>query len=142
MTATTPPDNKTADRITEQSIRMLVDRFYQKVRAHDQLGPVFESAIGKTDAQWAPHLERMYAFWSSIMLASGRYHGNPMQKHKDLPTFDEDLFAIWLTLFAETAREVHDPPIADHYIDRSKRIAETLKRGLYRSGDKDGNLTG
>ena len=84
MTATTPPDNKTADRITEQSIRMPVDRFYQKVRAHDQLGPVFESAPERQMPNGTPR-ERKYAFWSSIMLASGRYHGNPMQKHKDLP---------------------------------------------------------
>ena len=28
---------------------------------------------------WKPHLARMYAFWSSVMLMTGRYHGQPMQ---------------------------------------------------------------
>ncbi len=119
------------DVITEDSIKDLVDRFYAKVRNDSRLGPVFNTAIGENDQDWESHLERMYAFWSSVMLTSGRYHGNPMQKHKDLPHFDEALFDTWLALFAETVHEVHDTPIAERYIDRSKRIAESLKLGLY-----------
>lgn len=119
------------DVITEESIKELVDRFYTKVRDNGKLGPVFDGAIGKHDEDWKPHLERMYAFWSSVMLKSGRYHGNPMQKHKDLPHFDESLFDTWLALFAETAREVHGAAIAERYINRSRRIAESLKLGLY-----------
>ena len=119
------------DVITKESIKELIDRFYAKVRDNAELGPVFDAAIGENDQDWKPHLERMYAFWSSVMLTSGRYHGNPMQKHKDLPHFDEGLFDTWLTLFAETAHEIHEPIIADQYIDRSRRIAESLKLGLY-----------
>ena len=119
------------DVITEESIKELVNRFYQKVRENKDLGPIFDKVIGEDDRDWEPHLERMYAFWSSIMLTSGRYHGNPMKKHKDLPQFDKDLFDVWLSLFAETAREVHTKPIAERYIDRSKRIAESLKLSLY-----------
>ena len=119
------------DVITEESIKELVNRFYQKVRENKDLGPIFDKAIGEDDRDWEPHLERMYAFWSSIMLTSGRYHGNPMKKHKDLPQFDKDLFDVWLSLFAETAPEVHTKPIAERYIDRSKRIAESLKLSLY-----------
>lgn len=117
--------------ITEESIKNLVDRFYAKVRSDTELGPIFKSTIGENDQDWKPHLRRMYAFWSSVMLTSGRYHGNPMQKHKDLPHFDESLFDTWLALFAETAHEVHNTAIAQRYIDRSKRIAESLKLGLY-----------
>lgn len=119
------------DVITEESIKELVNRFYQKVRNNKDLGPVFDKVIGEGDQDWEPHLERMYAFWSSVMLTSGRYHGNPMQKHKDLPHFDEALFDTWLALFAETAHEVHDTLIAERYIDRSKRIAGSLKLGPY-----------
>lgn len=119
------------DVITEESIKELVDRFYAKVRDDAKLGPVFDEAIGENDQDWKPHLERMYAFWSSVMLTSGRYHGNPMQKHKDLPHFDESLFDAWLALFAETAHEIHDAVIAERYIDRSRRIAESLKLSLY-----------
>ena len=119
--------------ITEESIKLLIDSFYKKVRADVTVGPVFAAAIGTTDEQWQPHLQRMYDFWSSVMLTSGRYHGNPLQKHRDLPPFTQDLFDVWLALFAETAREIHVAHVAQRYIDRSERIAESLKMALYYS---------
>ena len=121
----------TIDTITEESIKLIINAFYKKVRTNEELAPIFEAAIGKTDAEWQPHLEVMYAFWSSLMLGSGRYQGNPMRKHMELPPFNAGLFDTWLALFAETAREIHPEPIADLYITRSKRIAESLKLGLY-----------
>ena len=41
------------------------------------LGPIFNNAI----ADWPEHLEKLTAFWSSVMLTSGRYKGNPMAAH-------------------------------------------------------------
>ena len=115
--------------ITENSIKILIDCFYKKVRADKSLGPIFIKAIGEKDEYWAPHLERMYAFWSSVMLASGRYDGNPLKKHKDLPRFDEKLFDTWLALFIETVHEIHDDTIANQYIEKSKLIAQSLRMG-------------
>jgi hemoglobin len=120
-----------AQEINEQTIQALVDRFYGKVRQDKDLGPIFEAAIGSNDDDWRPHLEHMYAFWSSIMLTSGRYHGNPMIKHRRLPAFDISLFDRWLELFAETALEIHTPAVAENYIVKSRRIAASLKMGLY-----------
>lgn len=119
------------NQITEESIRRLIDRFYTKVRADKDLAPVFIQAIGEDSAVWGPHLEKMYAFWSSVMLTSGRYHGNPLQKHRDLPAFDSALFDRWLALFAETAEELHGAEDAALYIKKSRLIAESLKLGLY-----------
>jgi hemoglobin len=87
------------DQITEETIKILIDTFYHKVRNDQVLGPIFANGIGVTDAEWALHLERMYDFWSSVMLASSKYQGNPMKKHKDLPPFKEELFDRWLTSF-------------------------------------------
>ena len=117
--------------ITDETINRLVHDFYTKVRADKDLGPIFAHAIGDDDAQWEPHLQRMVDFWSSIMLTSGRYHGNPFQKHKDLPPFDISLFDRWLELFAETAGEFYNQENADRFIEKSIRIAESLKLGLY-----------
>jgi hemoglobin len=118
-------------RIEESSIKCLIDRFYGKVNADPQLAPVFQAAIGSTDAEWQPHLRKMYAFWGAVMLNRPGYRGNPFQKHKDLPAFDPTLFDRWLALFAETAHEVYVPEIAARYIDRSQMIAAGLKAGLY-----------
>ena len=121
----------TASAITEETIRQLVDRFYGKVRKDAQLAPIFNNAIGTDEAEWQPHLQRMYDFWSSVMLSGGRYRGTPMKKHQDLPAFDATLFDRWLKLFEETARELHTPDIAERYIAKSRMIAESLKYGLY-----------
>lgn len=119
------------DAITEENIVALVNRFYEKVRADEELGPVFDAAVGRSDEAWKPHLTRMYDFWSSVMLGTGRYHGNPMRKHLDLPDFDRGLFARWLALFAETVRELHTDSVAELYLNKSSRIALSLMARLY-----------
>jgi hemoglobin len=116
--------------ITEETIRRLVDEFYAKVRADQGLAPIFAKAIGDDPEIWKPHLQKMYDFWSSLMLTSGRYHGNPFQKHQMLPAFDMGLFDRWLALFEETARDIHTPDTADRYVEKSRRIAESLKLGF------------
>src|SRR4051812_35228479 len=80
--------------IDEALIRTLVRAFYDRVRGDDVLNPIFAARI--TD--WEPHLERMCAFWSSVVLMTGRYHGQPMQKHLPLP-IDGAHFDRWLSLF-------------------------------------------
>jgi len=111
--------------IDEAMIERLVRGFYDRVRADDLLGPVFNDRI--TD--WEPHLRRMFAFWSSVALHSGVYHGDPMSKHAVLPV-DARHFDRWLTLFAETAESLCPPPAARLFIDRSQRIARSLEMGI------------
>ena len=111
--------------IDEAMIERLVHAFYAKVRKDALLGPVFAEHI----ADWAPHLERMCRFWSSVALMSGRYHGNPMEKHLPLPV-DAAHFDRWLALFEETAHEVCPPRAAAHFIERAHRIAESLELGI------------
>jgi hemoglobin len=111
--------------IDEAMIDRLVRAFYARVRADETLGPIFAARI--TD--WEPHLQRMCAFWSSVALMSGAYHGQPMQKHLPLPV-DARHFDRWLALFAETARDLCPPKAADCFIERAQKIAESLELGL------------
>jgi len=71
----------------------------------------------------------MCDFWSSVALMTGRYHGTPMAKHLPLPV-DAEHFDRWLALFEETAREICPPKAADHFIERARRIAESLEIGI------------
>ncbi|QWG16885.1 group III truncated hemoglobin [Bradyrhizobium sediminis] len=111
--------------ITEPLIERLVRGFYTRVRSDAVLGPVFEARIH----DWEPHLQRMFAFWSSVALMSGRYHGTPMAKHMPLPV-DADHFDRWLALFEETAREVCSPEAATHFVELARRIAASLELGI------------
>lgn len=111
--------------IDEAMIDRLVRAFYARVRADETLGPIFAARI----EDWEPHLQRMCAFWSSVALMSGAYHGQPMQKHLPLP-IDARHFDRWLQLFAETARELCPPKAADCFVERAHKIAESLELGL------------
>ena len=111
--------------IDEAMIERLVHGFYAKVRADAVLGPVFEARI----TNWEPHLAQMCAFWSSVALMTGRYHGTPMAKHLPLPV-DAGHFDRWLELFEQTAREICPPVAAAHFIERARRIASSLELGV------------
>src|SRR5436309_14988656 len=115
------------DIVTEDGIRRLVDAFYAKVRADRELGPVFARAI---PGDWQPHLNKMYAFWSSVMLTSGRYKGNPVAKHVAVEGINFELFERWLTLFDETCVELFDERLAAEFRAKAARIAESLKPEL------------
>jgi hemoglobin len=127
------------NQITETSIRQLVDSFYAKVMKDETLSPIFREAIGEDPQIWEFHMQRMYGFWSSVLLGTGVYHGNPLQKHRNLPTFDISLFDRWLSLFAETAHHLYAVEIADLLIEKSKRIADSLKLGLFYTLKKNEN---
>ena len=107
--------------LDEGLLRVLVHRFYDRIRADVVLGPIFAARI--TD--WAPHLDRMVAFWSSVALMTGRYHGRPVPAHANLPV-DSRHFRLWLALFRTTAEEVCPPAGAAHVIERAERIAQSL----------------
>lgn len=111
--------------IDEAMIEKLVRGFYDRVRSDGLIGPVFASRI----SDWEPHLQQMFAFWSSVALMSGRYHGQPMRKHLRLPV-DGRHFDRWLALFEQTARDLCPPKAADHFIERAHRIAESIEMGV------------
>jgi hemoglobin len=123
------------EHATEDAIRNLVDSFYEKVRGDPALGPIFETAL---HGEWGAHLPKMYDFWSSVMLTTGRYKGNPMLAHMRLPPFPPELFQRWLELFGETARELCTSELATSFETKARRIAESLKLALYyRPAEKD-----
>jgi hemoglobin len=107
--------------LDQDTLRQLVHRFYARVRADESLGPIFAARI----ADWPPHLERMVAFWSSVALMTGQYHGRPVPAHTPLP-IDAAHFERWLDLFRTTARETCTTKGAAHVIERAERIAQSL----------------
>src|SRR5215469_16741902 len=84
---------------SEQQIRDLVDAFCAPVRKNDLLGPIFAKSIG---LEWGPHLARMSDFWSTVVLASRRYKGNPIAVHLALPGLTRDHFDRWLGYWRTT----------------------------------------
>ena len=115
--------------VTERQIVALVDAFYAKVRRDEVLAPVFERAIAPE--AWPVHLAKMYDFWSSVMLTTGRYKGNPLAVHMRLAGIEPGMFVRWLALFRATAEELFPGELAASFREKSERIAESLKLGLF-----------
>jgi hemoglobin len=114
--------------MTEAQLTELVHSFYGKVREDEALGPVFDAAI----SDWPHHLGKMVDFWSSVMLTSGRYKGNPMMMHlKHVARIRPEMFARWLELWRETALGILDESGAAAVIAKAERIAESLQLGLF-----------
>lgn len=111
--------------LDEGVLTALVYRFYAKVREDAVLGPIFDARIG----DWGPHLDRMVAFWSSVALMTGRYHGAPVPAHMGLPV-EWAHFDRWLGLFRETAAETCRPEGAAHVIRSAERIARSLNMAI------------
>jgi hemoglobin len=126
-------DLKLKRLVSEQQIRRLVDLFYDKVRADPDLGPIFERALRD---EWGPHLQKMYDFWSSVMLTTGRYKGEPVTVHKRIDGMEIWLFDRWLTLFGESCAELLDDETAGLFWRKAVRIAESLKLALFYRPDQ------
>jgi hemoglobin len=111
--------------IDDAMIERLVRTFYGRVQLDPLIGPVFAAKV----FDWEHHIAKLCAFWSSVALMSGRYHGQPMPKHMTL-AIDGSHFDRWLELFEATARELCPPVAAVHFIERARRIADSLEMGV------------
>jgi hemoglobin len=112
---------------THVQIRGVIDAFYTRVRADPALGPIFSAHV--TD--WDAHSERLTDFWSSLMLGSGRYKGNPFAMHQPFAgELDVALFERWLELWAIATGEHFPLDLAVEFQRKARRVAESLKAGL------------
>lgn len=108
-------------------IERLVNAFYERVRADDVLGPIFDRVA---QINWATHLPKMYAFWETVLFRSGGFSGNPIAAHAKLvPLTDmgQDKFAHWLVLFRSTVDDLFAGEKAEHI----KRCAEDMANVIY-----------
>jgi hemoglobin len=114
-------------QISEEDIGRLVPAFYDRVRADPGLGPIFDQAID----DWPLHLEKLKAFWSSVMLGTGRYKGQPMVAHvRHEPHMTAENFSRWLALWRQTSDDMLAPEAAAAFQEKADRIAESLQLGV------------
>ncbi|TND03681.1 MAG: hemoglobin [Bacteroidetes bacterium] len=96
--------NKT-DILSENDIKKLVDSFYEKVKRDAVIGFFFND-VAKVN--WDMHLEKMYAFWGSVLLGTHAYHGAPFAPHYKLhqqSPMEKKHFLHWADLFTSTVDE-------------------------------------
>lgn len=103
-----------------EDVKLLVDSFYSKVREDKLLGPVFDDVI---QDRWPEHLEKMYAFWQTVLLQEHTYQGSPFVPHADLPVHAEH-FNKWLELFFETVDEHFEGGVSRDAKWRANKMAQ------------------
>ena len=112
----------------DSGLGQLVDAFYARIRQDEALGPIFNDAVD----DWPEHIGKLTDFWSSVMLGSGRYKGQPVpahRKHRD--RISPALFDRWLALWARTTDEMMLPEVASALQEKAGRIAESLQLALF-----------
>jgi len=114
--------------IDEALINTVVETFYEKIRTDAQLGPIFNARI---EGRWPEHLAKMKDFWSSLMLTTGRYKGRPMAVHAQMSEVKPEDFTRWLELFRANAHEICEKDIADLFITRAEKVAESFQLGMF-----------
>jgi hemoglobin len=111
-----------SSEISEEGIGRLVDAFYAKVRLDAEISPIFNAVVD----DWPHHLAVLKDFWSTVLLTTGRYKGDPAMRHLGLG-LDPQHFERWLALFAETANENFSAESAAYIVEKAQRIGRSLQ---------------
>jgi len=107
----------------EESVAQLVEQFYDRIRADERLGSIFNAAV----SDWDVHMKVMRDFWSAVLLGTDRYHGCVMSSHFGLPLVASDLDRF-LELFRPTANETLPPDLATRAIAAAESVTQGLRR--------------
>ena len=116
-----------------EEIKLLVDRFYNKVHEDELLAPIFNKVIGNN---WAEHLEKMYRFWQTVLLGEHTYYGSPFAPDAYLPVSKKH-FDRWLSLFYRILDEHFSGEKADEAKWRAEKMAQMFQHKIdyYKNND-------
>ena len=115
------------DISTDEDVKLLVDEFYKKVLVDPTIGFIFTEVV---QLSWEKHIPVMYSFWSSLLLGTNTYSGNPMVKHFELDKLiplTKIHFDRWLQLWEGTVKENFSGAKADEARTRAKNIAGIMQ---------------
>ncbi len=110
------------ESINETMIRHLVDTFYEDIRVDALLGPIFAHHV----ADWSLHLPKMYNFWSTVVLRTGRYSGRPLEAHERIAGLTQAHFTRWLELWNEVVRRIIPSAAQTPFIVAADRMALSM----------------
>jgi hemoglobin len=120
----------TQPNITVADIEKIVRVFYSRIRLHPVLGPIFLARIPETGNNWPEHEAKIASFWSSVILKTRSFSGNPMQTHAQVPAIQPEHFDIWLGLFDTVLDEQLPPDQAQAFSELAHRIGRSLRMGI------------
>lgn len=113
-------------------LSVLIHAFYSKIRANEEIGPIFNETI----KDWDSHLEKLIDFWESNLFAVRKYSGNPMLVHAKVDeqshhTLDPTLFGLWLNLWFDTLEELFTGENVEILKRRARKMGTVLLVAIY-----------
>ncbi len=119
---------------TDERITMLVHRFYARVQQDPIIGPVFAKRIER----WPGHLDRMVAFWTTVLRSEPAYRpherGRPPELHRAIEELSHAHFERWLEIFDEVTAEVFHDRERELIRGLARRMAVALSNHLPKAG--------
>lgn len=112
---------------SRKDIELLVTTFYEKVKADDTIGYIFNE-VAKVN--WEKHLPVMFDFWENVLFYTGAYNGNPMIAHQQLHSvspFTKGHFKKWEALFTLTVDELFEGNNAELAKQRALSISTVMQ---------------
>jgi len=106
----------------DKDIETMVHAFYDKVKADERLGYIFNDFA---EVNWAGHLPKMVDFWSKLLFQTSRYQGRPFRQHLPLPIEQED-FSRWYSIFEETVDKHFKGEKANYAKEMAGKIASSF----------------
>lgn len=119
----------------ESALRLLLADFYARARADDLLGPLFAAHV----KDWDAHLDRVTAFWVTMLGGGAAWRGNLNSVHAGLGIRGPHL-ARWLALFGEAAQAHLSPEAAARLIARAEAMGARLGQGKRGNGPHVGRV--
>lgn len=111
------------DILNIDDVKLLVNRFYDKIKTDELLGSIFNERI---QDRWPEHLEKMYRFWQTVLLGEHSYFGSPFPPHAQLPIGHQH-FLKWIALFNQTVDELFAGEKAAEAKWRAGKMAEMFE---------------
>ncbi|MBN7815558.1 group III truncated hemoglobin [Algoriphagus pacificus] len=114
---------------SRKEVDFLVRRFYDQVRLHEILGPIFNGVV----KDWEHHLTHLSDFWEMILLQTGPGAGkfNPTKVHREVDkavdhSIEQEHFGHWLQLWFSTIDRYFEGEIANYAKEHARRMAHML----------------
>lgn len=122
-----------------KEVDFLVRRFYDRVRVHETLGPIFSGIV----EDWEVHLIHLSDFWEMVLLQSGPGAGkfNPTKVHREVDSavdnkIEQAHFGNWLELWFTTIDEFFEGEVADYAKEHARRMAHMLFMRIWEARPK------
>ena len=114
-----------------EDILRFFHQFYDKLLNDDLFIPFFKQI--KEEGKMEEHIQVMSNFWDNILFYSGKYEGNPMEKHvvmNLITRFQPEHFTTWLKYFNATMDELYSGEKTTLAKERAASIAAVMEKKM------------